>query len=233
VSAQLQLVHSIQRLTCTKCGAEANASCNCGVSYMPAAERVREYDKANPGQSTRAASADLGISQSEVQRARKSGEPFGSPETVTGRDGKSYPAKRADRAEEERNEAEALSPQAFNDAVLIYSDTAQEHAAKLIEFMGEGFTLTDEAINEVRLAAEAWSNLADILKVESEPEVSEDVKENILDTVSNQTAVASAYRRIFKVSSFDAPAKTEISKAINALISKWRLTLATLVKKPQ
>jgi hypothetical protein len=30
---QLQLVHSIQRLACTKCGAEANASCNCGVPY--------------------------------------------------------------------------------------------------------------------------------------------------------------------------------------------------------
>jgi hypothetical protein len=25
----------VQRVVCTGCGAEANASCNCGVSYVP------------------------------------------------------------------------------------------------------------------------------------------------------------------------------------------------------
>ena len=40
------------------------------------------------------AAGDLGVSQSEVQRSRQSREPDGSPGTVTGRDGKAYPAKR-------------------------------------------------------------------------------------------------------------------------------------------
>lgn len=61
---------------------------------MPARLRVAELYKANPGRSTRQAADDLGVSQSEVQRARKSGEPSGSPDTtVTGRDGKRYSAR--------------------------------------------------------------------------------------------------------------------------------------------
>jgi transposase len=66
------------------------APLNCGQPYTIARQRVAEYDKANPGRSTRQAADDLGVSQSEVQRARKSGEPDGSPETV-----KEYPARRA------------------------------------------------------------------------------------------------------------------------------------------
>jgi len=39
------------------------------------------------------AAAELGVSQSEVQRSRKSREPDGSPDTVVGLDGKTYKAK--------------------------------------------------------------------------------------------------------------------------------------------
>jgi hypothetical protein len=85
---------SVVRLVCTACGAEANASCNCGKPYVPAAQRVAEYDRANPGTSTRQAAADLGVSKSEVSRARQSPVPDGTPATVTGRDGRTYPAKR-------------------------------------------------------------------------------------------------------------------------------------------
>jgi hypothetical protein len=105
MTGRLQIVHSLARLQCTKCGAEANASCNCGEPYVPAAIRVKEYDNANPGRSTRAAAADLGISKSEVGRARQSVVPDGTPETdqassggkVTGLDGKTYKAKSAPR----------------------------------------------------------------------------------------------------------------------------------------
>lgn len=48
--ARLQIVHSIQRMACTKCGAEANASCNCGEAYEVLAnarestrQRVKEH----------------------------------------------------------------------------------------------------------------------------------------------------------------------------------------------
>jgi hypothetical protein len=67
---------------------------------------VKEYDKTNPGRSTRAAAADLGISKSAVSKARDqvstSGQVIGvsgaspdAPETkkIVGRDGKQYPAK--------------------------------------------------------------------------------------------------------------------------------------------
>ena len=87
---KLQIVHSIARLQCTKCGAEANASCNCGEPYVPAAIRVAEYDKANPGRSTRAAAADLGISKSAVSKARDQVSTGGQ---VIGLDGKTYKAK--------------------------------------------------------------------------------------------------------------------------------------------
>jgi hypothetical protein len=73
-------VKSIQRMECTKCGAEANASCNCGVKYKPVKECVREYDEANPGKSARAAAADLGVDPMTVHRARKAHVDQSTPE---------------------------------------------------------------------------------------------------------------------------------------------------------
>jgi hypothetical protein len=56
---------------------------------------VADYDKVNPGQSTRQAADDLGISKSEVSRGRQSPVPPGTPQaTVTGRDSKTYPASK-------------------------------------------------------------------------------------------------------------------------------------------
>jgi hypothetical protein len=97
--AETVIPFAIQRMICTGCGAEANASCNCNVAYIPAAKRVAEYDKVNPGRSTRQAAADLGIDQSRVVRARQQGDAPASP--VTGRDGKTYPAKRPPQSPEE------------------------------------------------------------------------------------------------------------------------------------
>jgi hypothetical protein len=74
------------------------APLNCGQPYIVARQRVAEYDKANPGKSTRTAAADLGVDQKTVHNARKAREDHSSPDTVTGRDGKTYPAQRsADR----------------------------------------------------------------------------------------------------------------------------------------
>ena len=86
---------NVQRLACFDCGSETNATCTCGVAYLPKAiERVAEYDQANPGQSTRQAAADLGIPKSTVSDARavvRDRTPE-TPERVTGRDNKSYAA---------------------------------------------------------------------------------------------------------------------------------------------
>ena len=62
---------SIQRMVCTGCGAEANASCNCGKPYVPKAARAAEAVKANPEKSDRAIAADIGVSGETVRQARK------------------------------------------------------------------------------------------------------------------------------------------------------------------
>jgi hypothetical protein len=62
------------------------------MNYRPVHERVAEYDKANPGTSTRQAAGDLGISNKSVSVAR--GVTGVTPDTITGRDGKEYPAKK-------------------------------------------------------------------------------------------------------------------------------------------
>jgi hypothetical protein len=76
-------------MVCAGCGAEANASCNCGVSYVAKSVRAAEAIRANPGKSDRAIAAELGVGRATVQRAREVAhdEP---PEERIGRDGKSY-----------------------------------------------------------------------------------------------------------------------------------------------
>ncbi len=59
----------------------ANASCNCAAPYVPAGRRAEEAVKANPRKSDRAIAAELGVGQTTVRRARKSGAPNGAPGT--------------------------------------------------------------------------------------------------------------------------------------------------------
>ena len=80
-------------IACTRCGAEADAACECGKPYEPASQRAAEAVKANPGKSDRVIAAEIGVGSNTVRRARKSVAPRGAPETVTGRDGKNYKAK--------------------------------------------------------------------------------------------------------------------------------------------
>jgi hypothetical protein len=88
------------RLKCSTCGIEVDAGCDCGAPYVPAAKRVPEYDKAKPGRSTRAAAADLGISNKTVSKARQAVTEVTPGATITGRDGKNYPAKKSKTKEE-------------------------------------------------------------------------------------------------------------------------------------
>jgi hypothetical protein len=62
---------SVQRMVCTGCGAEANASCNCGVAYMPKSVRAAEAVKANPEKSSRAIANEIGVDKNTVEKARK------------------------------------------------------------------------------------------------------------------------------------------------------------------
>jgi hypothetical protein len=51
---------------------------------------------------------------------------------------------------------------------------------------------------------------------------------NVLDSIEQSRGVAEAFRKIFKVSTFDRAAKKEICDAIESLIRKWRSVQATL-----
>jgi hypothetical protein len=69
-SAVTSIKLSIQRMVCTGCGAEANASCNCGKPYVPKAARAAQAVKANPEKSDRAIAEEIGVSPMTVNRAR-------------------------------------------------------------------------------------------------------------------------------------------------------------------
>jgi hypothetical protein len=66
---------------------------------------------------------------------------------------------------------------------------------------------------------------------EAEVEKPERVIRHLLIDLDRHAAQARTYGKIFKVSSFDAGMKKQISDAIDKLISKWRLTQATLARK--
>ena len=101
---------SIQRMVCTGCGAEANASCNCGKPYVPKAVRAAEALKENPEKSDRAIAADIGVAPNTVKTARdqlRSTAQLGDGPRV-GQDGRVRQARKevsaAEREERERTE---------------------------------------------------------------------------------------------------------------------------------
>ena len=150
---------SIQRMICSGCGAEANASCNCGVSYVPAAKRVAEYDKTNPGKSTRQAAADLGIGNKTVSRARQSAVSHDTPATVTGRDGKSYARKRVIDRDEEHYDA--VNRRRVFDRCAADVVRKAEQGAGLIEAIGT--EIDNEILETLDRVIDAWTTLRNIL----------------------------------------------------------------------
>lgn len=156
------IAFSVQQMTCTACGAEANASCNCGKPYMPKKQRVAEYDKENPRRSTRQAAADLGMSKSTVSDARQ-GVQDRAPE-VEGRDGKVYrlpirqePEETGDTPEQiwERGlkyrASEAVAGATFSNWTAQYGDYTK-------------FQITSELVTLAEQAASAWGELANHLR---------------------------------------------------------------------
>jgi hypothetical protein len=125
---------TIGRLACTSCGAETNAACNCGAPYVPAAQRVKEFDEHNPGMSNRAAAAALDVDEKTVRKARKARADQSAPDKIVGQDGKQYPAKKP------RPDVEALQARATrvgwslnHDPNGKYSLCRWEHDPKLCQ----------------------------------------------------------------------------------------------------
>jgi hypothetical protein len=80
-------VISIQRLICAGCGAETNATCNCGMEYRPKAARAREAIEATPEKSNRAIAEEIGVDEKTVRKARSTADQPAVQER-TGLDGK-------------------------------------------------------------------------------------------------------------------------------------------------
>jgi hypothetical protein len=75
-------------LACSACGAGADASCNCGVPYVPAAARAAEAIGKTPQKSNRSIAGDLGVDEKTVRRARRSTADKSAVEKRVGRDGR-------------------------------------------------------------------------------------------------------------------------------------------------
>jgi hypothetical protein len=81
------------KLQCSKCGAKVEAGCGCGVAYVPLSEKAAAAIKAQPHKSNRAISAETGISEPTIRRARTASHD--AVEKRVGLDGKArrLPAK--------------------------------------------------------------------------------------------------------------------------------------------
>jgi hypothetical protein len=146
---------SIQRMVCTGCGAEANASCNCGVSYMAKSARAAEAIKANPRMSNRAIAEETGISEPTVRRARAS---YDAPER-TGQDGKSYSIRQ--RVSDDPDEAAA----AATGRRRVFLRCAEDAVRKAEQGAGLKDAKEPEIDDEILMALEkvikAWTCLRD------------------------------------------------------------------------
>jgi hypothetical protein len=137
---------SIQRMVCIGCGAEANASCNCGKPYVPKSVRAKEAIEAHPEKSDRAIAAELGVSPTTVGKARQLSSD-GQLSDRTGLDGKTRrlpvrqepdDAKATEADEEERDRKECIALfQKAKDAEGELKQWTADYAAKLTTSVAE------------------------------------------------------------------------------------------------
>jgi hypothetical protein len=112
---------SIIRLSCSACGAEANASCSCGKPYVPARERAAEAVAAHPDKSNRVIAEEIGVDEKTVRQARAStADQSAVEESRTGKDGRTrrLPSYIPD-AERVRQKAGLLPPDPMQDEDIV------------------------------------------------------------------------------------------------------------------
>jgi hypothetical protein len=155
---------NIQRMVCTGCGSEANASCNCGVSYVAKSVRAAEAIKANPGKSDRAIAADIGISHPTVAKARAELGGNNLPPERTGQDGKSYSVRQ--RVTEDPD----ISPKLIEEAAAagrrrVFLRCAEDAVRKAEQGAGlkdaKESEIDDEILMTLENVIKAWTSLRD------------------------------------------------------------------------
>jgi hypothetical protein len=127
--SQVVQLQSIQRMICTGCGAEANASCNCGKPYVPKAQRAKEAIEAKPHLSNVAIAKDIGVDEKTVRKARATSDQSEVDEKRTGRDGK------VRRMPIRESQDKAMPTEA--EAEESYQETLYDQACLLLESMAD------------------------------------------------------------------------------------------------
>lgn len=155
---------SIQRMVCTDCGAEANACCDCGVSYVPKSIRAVEAIKASPHKSNRSIAAETGVSLGTVNTARKAVEQDCSPEERLGRDGKSYSVRQ--RVTEEPNlPAGMINEAAATVRRRVFLRCAEDAIRKAEQGAGlkdaKRSEIDEEILASLNKVVEVWTSLRD------------------------------------------------------------------------
>lgn len=155
----VQIHRPVQRLalSCTKCGSMADATCDCGSPYIPAAARAAKAIVANPEKSNRTIANEIGVSHTTVQRARETGTCVPVDERI-GLDGKvrRLPVRRSDEPEPDI-EDDIEDPANYRTAYLLRADQA-------VRFASYSGPITAEIISAARQVATAWSKLAQKLE---------------------------------------------------------------------
>jgi hypothetical protein len=137
---------SLAGLVCVGCGATASVSCNCGKAYVPPSMLAAAAIAANPSKSNRAIAEETGLGLGTVQRARKTGDPDGSPPKRTGKDGKSYPVKRKQPAPRPRRSADIEYSQDFGRRAAAF---AQGQTEKFYAWLETNPSLPSEALRSL------------------------------------------------------------------------------------
>jgi hypothetical protein len=155
---------SVQRMICTGCGAEANASCNCGVSYVTKSVRAAEAIKANPNKSDGIIAAELGIDRTTVLKARKGVTDSHPDDERLGRDGKSYSIRQ--RITDDPDIPQGLAEQAA--ATMrrrVFLRCASDAVRKAKQGAGlrdaKGSEIDLEILMSIREVCDAWRELHD------------------------------------------------------------------------
>jgi hypothetical protein len=160
MGAVLQIERAIVRLSCTACGAEANASCDCHKPYVPASAKAAAAIAANPNKSDRAIAAEIGVAPNTVRAARQATAQDCAVDERIGLDGKSRKLpQRAPRDFYAVPDDVEPSAKDYENSLLMRAD----HARELAELPFEG-RATNEIVDAVRAAAAAWERLAQQLE---------------------------------------------------------------------
>jgi hypothetical protein len=146
---------SIQRMACVSCGAEANASCNCGVNYQPKSIRATEAVRANPGKSDRAIAAEIGVSPMTVNRVRAT-VPDVTVDKRVGLDGKTRRAAKPKAASSKDIAAERFDTHVLELIRLTKGHKPQRFAktAVALPLLGDLAHFIRELVTVRRLVAE-------------------------------------------------------------------------------